>query len=101
MTPTLLAHLRWLMSDDAQRGFIPAHDGQPSRRAAWHDPAVNARWGNFYRNTPATLEAAYVRPRQDGPFPFPHVAAALILARPDAGTPEPAPPPRTPAPPHR
>src|SRR3546814_7280153 len=37
MTPTLLAHLRWLMSDDAQRGFIPAHDGQPSRRAAWQD----------------------------------------------------------------
>src|SRR3546814_2711890 len=62
-SPTLLAHLRWLMSDDAQRGFIPAHDGQPSRRAAWHDPAVNARWGNFYRNTAATLEAAYVRPR--------------------------------------
>src|SRR3546814_9337222 len=26
VTPGLLAHLRWLMSDAAQRGFIPAHD---------------------------------------------------------------------------
>jgi multiple sugar transport system substrate-binding protein len=87
MTPTLLAHLRWLMSDDAQRGFIPAHEGQPSRRAAWHDPAVNARWGNFYRNTAATLEAAYVRPRHDGAIAFQTEAAALIRDGLAAGTP--------------
>src|SRR3546814_11388831 len=81
------SHLRWLMSDDAQRGFIPANDGQPSRRAAWHDPAVNARWGNFYRNTAATLEAAYVRPRHDGAIAFQTEAAALIRDGLDAGTP--------------
>src|SRR3546814_18166669 len=57
MTPTLLAHLRWLMSDDAQRGFLPAHDGQPSRRPAWTDPAGHPRWGNFQRNTPPTTNA--------------------------------------------
>ncbi len=69
VTPALLNHLRWLMSDIAQRDFIPAHDGQPSRRSAWSDEAVNARWGGFYRNTAATLEDAYVRPR------FPHAIA--------------------------
>ena len=35
VTPALVAHLRWLMSADAQARFIPAHDGQPSRREAW------------------------------------------------------------------
>ena len=61
ISPALLDHLRWLMGADAQVRFIPAHDGQPSRREAWHDPDVNARWGNFYVNTAETLEHAYVR----------------------------------------
>jgi len=78
VTPALIAHLRWLMSEEAQSAFIPAHDGQPSRRSAWHDEAVNARWGNFYRNTAATLEAAHIRPRHDGAIAFQTEAAALI-----------------------
>src|SRR3546814_16490649 len=77
-SPTLLAHLRWLMSDAAQRGFIPAHDGQPSRRSAWHDAAVNARWGDFYHSTAATPDAAHVRPRHDGATAFQYEAAQLI-----------------------
>lgn len=91
VTAELLAHLRWLMSDAAQRGFIPSHDGQPSRRAAWHDELVNARWGNFYRDTAATLEAAHVRPRHDRAIAFQTEGAALIRAalldrRPHAAT---------------
>jgi multiple sugar transport system substrate-binding protein len=74
----LIEHLRWLMSAGAQVQFIPAHDGQPSRREAWHDPDVNARWGNFYANTAATLEHAYVRPRYRGYIPF-QTAASEIL----------------------
>lgn len=66
VTPELLAHLHWLMSAETQRGFIPQHEGQPSRRSAWLDEAVNADWGNFYAATADTLEAAYVRPRYAG-----------------------------------
>ncbi len=66
MSSELKRHLLWLMNVDAQTHFIPAHDGQPSNRAAWADDAVNARWGQFYRNTAQTLEAACVRPRHDG-----------------------------------
>ena len=62
----LREHLLWLMSEDTQRGYIPAHDGQPGLRAAWRDPQVNAAWGQFYANTAATLEAATIRPRHDG-----------------------------------
>lgn len=66
ITPELLTHLRWLLGEAAQREFIPGHDGQPSRRSAWHDASVNAAWGNFYAATAPALEAAYVRPRYAG-----------------------------------
>jgi multiple sugar transport system substrate-binding protein len=78
MTPELTRHLLWLMSAEAQTGFIPAHDGQPSRRSAWADEGVNRRWGDFYRNTADTLEAAYVRPRHSGYIPFQTRASALL-----------------------
>lgn len=74
----LKRHLLWLMSDEAQTGFIPAHDGQPSRRSAWADEVVNRRWGNFYRDTARTLEAAYVRPRHDGYIAFQGAASDLL-----------------------
>ncbi|MBB6307169.1 extracellular solute-binding protein [Xanthobacter tagetidis] len=78
VTPALLDHLRWLLGANAQVGFIPAHDGQPSRREAWHDAEVNARWGGFYAATAQTLEAAYVRPRHDGYIAFQADASRLI-----------------------
>ncbi len=37
-TPELVDHLRWLLSPEAQRGFIPQHAGQPSARSARRDP---------------------------------------------------------------
>jgi multiple sugar transport system substrate-binding protein len=78
VTAGLKAHLLWLMGADAQIGFIPGHDGQPSRRSAWHDVGVNARWGGFYRHTADTLEAAYVRPRHKGYIAFQTAASVLL-----------------------
>ncbi len=80
VTSTLKAHLLWLMSREAQSGFIPDHEGQPSRRDAWHNERVNRRWGDFYRNTADTLEQAYVRPRHDGYITFQGKASALLRA---------------------
>lgn len=80
VTPELKKHLLWLMSDEAQRTFIPKHHGQPSRRAVWHDPAVNRRWANFYIDTAATIEAAYVRPRHAGWIGFQEDASASLRA---------------------
>lgn len=71
-------HLLWLMCETTQRGFIPDHDGQPGLRAAWADPGVNAAWGNFYRDTAATLEAAAIRPRHDGYIAFQSRASAYL-----------------------
>lgn len=78
ITPELLTHLRWLLSPDAQRYFIPEHDGQPSRRSAWHDRAINAYWGQFYKSTAPTLEAAYVRPRHAGYIAWQGAASSFL-----------------------
>jgi multiple sugar transport system substrate-binding protein len=80
ISPALLDHLRWLMSAPAQDQFIPAHEGQPSRRSAWSDPELDARWGRFYSNTAATLEVAYVRPRYAGYIAFQAAASAYLRA---------------------
>jgi len=74
----LLDHLRWLLGADAQCGFIPDHDGQPSARRAWSDVAVNAASNGFYRSTLATIDVAWVRPRHAGAIAFQTEAAALI-----------------------
>ncbi|OCJ14429.1 hypothetical protein A6U87_26095 [Rhizobium sp. AC44/96] len=74
----LKSHLKWLMSEETQARFIPAHDGQPSSRAAWHDAAVNSRWGNFYAGTFDTLENAYVRPRHNGYIAFQEAATIAL-----------------------
>lgn len=71
-------HLLWLMGQAAQRRFLPAHDGQPSRRDAWRDPEVNATSGNFYLNTLETLEHAFVRPRHAGYIAFQTAASAAL-----------------------
>jgi len=83
--PALRRHLLWLMSEDAQRRFIPHHEGQPSRREAWKDPAVDRLWGGFYGATMKSIEAAVVRPRHDGFIAFQTEASALIREGLEAG----------------
>ena len=74
------------MSEQTQRSFIPRHDGQPSARAAWRDAEVNSSWGNFYRDTLATVEAAWVRPRYKNFIAFQAAASASIRFALDSGT---------------
>lgn len=66
VTSALVDHVRWLMSVEAQTGLIPGHSGQPSMKAAWEDSQVNEECGDFYRNTRATTDDAWVRPRWPG-----------------------------------
>ncbi|MFF2371351.1 hypothetical protein [Agromyces sp. NPDC058110] len=74
----LLDHLGGLLAPAAQAGFIPEHHGQPSLRSAWRDDAVNAASGGFYRDTLATIEQSWVRPRVPGYTPFQSAASALV-----------------------
>lgn len=77
-SPELLEHVAWLMQPAIQEGFIPAHGGQPSARVAWHSPAVNAAWSNFYLDTSSTAEHALLRPRFDGFIAFQTSAGRII-----------------------
>jgi multiple sugar transport system substrate-binding protein len=78
VTAELRAHLAWLMSEQAQSGFIPAHEGQPALRGAWTDPKVNEDWNGFYTTTRATLEHASLRPRHEGAIAFQTEASARL-----------------------
>jgi multiple sugar transport system substrate-binding protein len=78
VTPALVEHIEWLMSGEAQRRFIPEHEGQPSARAAWEDAEVNAASHDFYRATLRTIDESWVRPRYSGYIPFQSEASAII-----------------------
>ncbi|QPC94379.1 ABC transporter substrate-binding protein [Mesorhizobium sp. INR15] len=68
----------WVASGDIQRGLYAASGGQPGHAAAWGDQTVNDATGNFYRDTRATLEGAWVRPRHDGYMAFQQAASDRI-----------------------
>ncbi|MBA1138813.1 extracellular solute-binding protein [Mesorhizobium sp. CCANP35] len=70
----------WVASGDVQRGPYAAAGGQPGHAAAWEDQSVNAATGNFYSDTRATLEGAWVRPRHDGYMAFQQKASDRIVA---------------------
>jgi multiple sugar transport system substrate-binding protein len=78
VTPALLDHIRLLMSDTVQRGFIPFQDGQPAFRSAWTDVAVNAATGNFFADTLPSIEQALLRPRHNGAIAFQTAASSLL-----------------------
>jgi multiple sugar transport system substrate-binding protein len=70
-------YISYLMTDDTQREFA-RHHGQPATASAWEDPDINARFGDCYEATRATIEAAWIRPRYPGYLAFQAEAGALI-----------------------
>ena len=69
----------WIASADVQRGPYAGSGGQPGNAVAWSDPAVNGPVFEFYANTRATLENAWVRPRHDGYMGFQEAASQRLL----------------------
>ncbi|KAB2750523.1 extracellular solute-binding protein [Brucella anthropi] len=68
----------WIASGDVQKGLYAASNGQPGHADAWEDDIVNSSTSDFYRDTRATLEGAWVRPRHDGYMPFQEAASERI-----------------------
>ncbi len=73
-----VAFARWVAGAEAQSGAYLTGGGQPAHCAAWDDPIANDDSSGFYRNTRATIEGAWVRPRHPGYMTF-QVAAAERL----------------------
>lgn len=70
----------WVASGDVQRRLYAGAGGQPGHAAAWDDDTVNAATNGFYRDTRATLDAAYVRPRHSGYMAFQQAASERLNA---------------------
>lgn len=68
----------WIASAEVQRGPYAAAGGQPGHALAWEDPEVNRPVGDFYKNTRATLEGSYLRPRHNGYMPFQAAASERL-----------------------
>jgi multiple sugar transport system substrate-binding protein len=56
-------HAFWLASAPVQAGVYFDGGGQPGNSVAWEDDRTNAETLDFFRDTRATLEGAYLRPR--------------------------------------
>ncbi len=75
-----LDYLRWVAGETCQQTTYVFAGGQPANTAAWEDATANAITGNFFTNTRATLEAAYIRPRHYG-MPSFQVGAGEAIRR--------------------
>jgi len=68
----------WIAGADCQKGLYFTSGGQPAHRAAWEDAACNAASRSFFRNTRATLDSAWLRPRDDGYMALQDAGGAMV-----------------------
>ncbi len=60
-----LTYARFAAELATQLAFAGLH-GQPAHKQVWEDADVNERFGGCYRDTRATIDACWIRPRFDG-----------------------------------
>ena len=70
----------WASGAEAQQDVVARAGGQPGSRTAWADPALDTAAGGFYSGTRASLEGAWVRPR-DPWWPEFQLDAGLLLTQ--------------------
>ncbi len=70
----------WIAGAECQSGLYFGSGGQPAHAAAWDDGACNAACRDFFRNTRATLETAWLRPRYNGYMSLQDRAGDLVQA---------------------
>lgn len=63
---------------DWQRTVYFESGGQPAHRAAWTDAGVNRQSHGFFRDTLATLEDSWTRPRYDGYLAFQDEGGGIV-----------------------
>jgi len=73
-----LEYCRFVASPECQAGLYFESGGQPGHRQAWLDPEVNRRSNQFFQNTLATLDDAWLRPRWHGYLDFQDAAGPIV-----------------------
>ncbi|HMO58108.1 MAG TPA: extracellular solute-binding protein [Roseiflexaceae bacterium] len=74
------AYAAFVAAPACQSGLYLASGGQPGHRSAWTSAAVNAACGDFFADTLATLDAAFLRPRYAGYLHFQDHGGPIIHA---------------------
>ena len=72
-----LVYARFAAQAATQAAFAE-HHGQPARHDCWQDAAINARFGNCYRDTLETMAGCWIRPRFSGYLTFQALGGTLI-----------------------
>ncbi len=75
---TVIAYSQFVSSPECQRSVYFQSGGQPGHLLAWLDDGVNRASHDFFRNTLATLDEAWLRPRWNGYLHFQDQAAPLV-----------------------
>jgi multiple sugar transport system substrate-binding protein len=70
----------WIAGAACQKGLYTTSGGQPAHAEAWEDDACNRLTHDFFRNTRATLDTAWLRPRYDGYMRFQDRAGHILHA---------------------
>ena len=73
-----LEYARFIASPLCQRGLYFESGGQPGHRKAWLDKTINLDSLDFFQNTLAALDRAYLRPRYKGYLQFQRDAGLLV-----------------------
>jgi len=73
-----LDYCRFVASPACQAGLYFESGGQPAHRHAWLDPEVNRRSNQFFQNTLATLDDAWLRPPSHGYLDFQDAAGPIV-----------------------
>ena len=61
----------WIAGASCQRTLFFDAGGQPGNAAAWDDDHCNQAANNYFRDTRATHDSAWIRPSDDGYLDFP------------------------------
>jgi multiple sugar transport system substrate-binding protein len=64
--PLALEYSLFVAGRTSQRTLYGVCGGQPARRSAWHDTLLNQIANDFFSQTAASIETAYIRPRYRG-----------------------------------
>jgi multiple sugar transport system substrate-binding protein len=81
------AYAAYMASGPVQRTNYVAGGGQPGHRSAWLDPEANRLTQDFFRDTLATIDGSYLRPRHPGYMAFQDHAFTVVFDHLDSGAP--------------
>ena len=73
-------YIQYATSPQIQRTLYCDNGGQPGHRSAWLDDSCNAQVSNFFTNTLASHDAAYVRPTYDGFIYMQKIAGPIMTS---------------------